>query len=235
MSESFGPKIILRGGMILRLLDSPRATHDLDYAFIGFDSKKQIVSPILNALSNYKQIKVEYSLHSTNVRFDIKLKNGNGLFYVVLEANVIKDCPSVVISTGQIAEKNHLEPKLILTMKHEIALSNKLAAWTERRLIRDLYDAYYYYRFVDVKPDIETLRRRLGKLNYADRSLKKRAPKSLMLDGFYDLLANELRSLNEKDIKTGLPNIETNLLPGLSIKIRSSLLELIDWMRSNKE
>lgn len=233
MSDSFGPQIILRGGMILRLLDSPRATHDLDYAFVGFDSKNEIVSPVLDSLSDYKQIEVEHALHSTNVRFDIKLRNDRGLFHVVLEANVIKDCPSVVISTGQVAVNNHLEPKLILTMKHEVALANKLAAWAERRLVRDLYDAYYYYRFVGVKPDVETLSKRLIRLNYADKSIKKKAPKSLTLAGYCDLLENELKSLNDNDIKTGLPNIETILLPGMLLKVRSALLEIVDWMRSN--
>ena len=233
MSESFGPKVILRGGMILRLLDSPRATHDLDYAFTGFESKKQLVSPVLKSLKDFKQITINHTLHSTNVRFDLKLKNDNDQFHIVLEANVIKNCPSVVISTGETAQKFHLEPKLILTMKHEIALANKLAAWIERRLVRDLYDAYYFYRFVNIRPDLETLSTRLKKLNYADKILKKNAPKSLTLKAFCDLLSSELRLLNDKTIKSGLVNIEPKLLPGLLLKIRSALLEMVDWISDN--
>ena len=39
---SFGNSAILKGGMSLRLLHSPRFTNDVDYVFIPFDSKKDV-------------------------------------------------------------------------------------------------------------------------------------------------------------------------------------------------
>lgn len=36
----FGNSAILKGGMSLRLMHSPRYTNDVDYIFIPFDSKK---------------------------------------------------------------------------------------------------------------------------------------------------------------------------------------------------
>ena len=41
-ADEFGSGAILRGGMVLRLLDSPRLTNDLDYLFVPFKSKNEI-------------------------------------------------------------------------------------------------------------------------------------------------------------------------------------------------
>jgi hypothetical protein len=234
MSDTFGPKVILRGGMILRLLDSPRETHDLDYAFTGFDSKKQIVNPIIDSFKDYEQIAVHHALHSTAARFDVVLNNDRGRFHVIVEARVTKDCPSISISTGQTATKYHLEPRLILTMKHEVALANKLAAWVERRLVRDLYDAYYYYRFVGIRPDLKTLSSRLKKLSYFDKGLRKTAPRSLSMNEFCDLIVDKMQDLDDKAIQAELVNLDPASLPGLSLKIRSALLEIADWIRDNQ-
>lgn len=235
ITDTFGPKAILRGGMILRLLDSPRPTHDLDYSFTGYDSKKEIIKPIIDSLKPYNQIKVTYKLHSTNAHFDLKLDNKNGQFHIVLEVNIIDNCETTVISTGQTSKEYLLEPKLILTMKPEIALANKLAACIERSLIRDLYDAYYFYRFMSIFPDITTLSQRLKKLNYIDKKLRKTCPKTLSIKEFCDLLSKKSLSLDEKSIKEGLPTLSPSLLPGLHLKIRSALLELGDWIRDNSQ
>ena len=50
-AEKFAEHAILRGGMALRLLDSPRMTTDVDYVFVPYPSKKDIrleVEMILN-------------------------------------------------------------------------------------------------------------------------------------------------------------------------------------------
>jgi hypothetical protein len=50
-------------------------------------------------------------------------------------------------------------------MDFSVALSHKLAAWNERRLLRDLYDAYFLYKMVGVLPDKKILMRRLAKVD----------------------------------------------------------------------
>jgi predicted nucleotidyltransferase component of viral defense system len=50
---------------------------------------------------------------------------------------------------------------IIQVIDFGIALANKLAAWNERRLVRDLYDIYFLYKMVCVVPDEETLQFRL--------------------------------------------------------------------------
>ncbi len=43
----------------------------------------------------------------------------------------------------------------------------KIAAWNERRLMRDLYDMYQYASAMKVQPDTETLRMRKSSKNKA--------------------------------------------------------------------
>ncbi len=46
-ATSFGNSAVLKGGMALRLMHSPRYTNDVDYIFIPFDSKK-VLRKLLN-------------------------------------------------------------------------------------------------------------------------------------------------------------------------------------------
>ena len=42
LAQRFGKRAVLRGGMVLRILGSPRFTNDLDYLFVPYKSKKDI-------------------------------------------------------------------------------------------------------------------------------------------------------------------------------------------------
>ena len=44
LAQRFGNRAVLRGGMVLWILGSPRFTNDLDYLFVPYKSKKDIVS-----------------------------------------------------------------------------------------------------------------------------------------------------------------------------------------------
>ena len=48
-AQKFDKRAILRGGMVLRILGSPRFTNDLDYLFVPYESKKDIVSGVVKA------------------------------------------------------------------------------------------------------------------------------------------------------------------------------------------
>ena len=49
-SQRFGKKAVLCGGMALRIMGSARYTNDLDYLFVPFKSKNEIVSILLECL-----------------------------------------------------------------------------------------------------------------------------------------------------------------------------------------
>jgi len=54
--------------------------------------------------------------------------------------------------------------RIIRMMSASWALAHKLAAWNERRLLRDLYDCYFFVARLGELPDIGELRNRLAKI-----------------------------------------------------------------------
>jgi len=47
-ASEFADKALLRGGMVLKVMGSARYTNDLDYLFVPYRSKKDILSEILS-------------------------------------------------------------------------------------------------------------------------------------------------------------------------------------------
>ena len=59
ISEKFPDNAILKGGMVLRLLDCPRYTNDIDYTFIPFKSKNDIYNPVLDFIKSLDNIEIK--------------------------------------------------------------------------------------------------------------------------------------------------------------------------------
>src|SRR3989338_2002492 len=149
LAEKMGAHAILKGGMVLRLLESPRYTNDLDYIFVPFKSKKDIVDLIKSALEEIN-CSVNFNLHSTSARFMVKFENKRGVFKTQIEANVDVACEAEAISTGDLAIHYNQLPRIVRVMKLNVALAHKLAAWNERNLIRDLYDAFFFFKNLQI-------------------------------------------------------------------------------------
>ena len=58
-TDEFGSGAILRGGMVLQLLDSPRLTNHLDYLFVLFQSKNEITKIELDNFFAFLRYQVE--------------------------------------------------------------------------------------------------------------------------------------------------------------------------------
>ena len=91
LAEKMGAHAILKGGMVLRLLESPRYTNDLDYIFVPFKSKKDIVDLIKSALEEIN-CSVNFNLHSTSARFMVKFENKRGVFKTQIGARKCGEC-----------------------------------------------------------------------------------------------------------------------------------------------
>ena len=146
-------------------------------------------------------------------------------------------------------------------MSFDTALAHKLAAWNERRLVRDIslwvyvllvsegsytrkvlsgfysglgtgylpafYDVYFLYKMVKVMPDMDTLQKRLGKIQ--SRIPKFRTVKKMSLSIFLDNLRKYIELLDEKIIIEQLsPLMNKDDLSGLELKIRTAVNELIE-------
>lgn len=224
-AEDFGAKAILKGGMELRLLDCPRYTNDLDYVFSPFASKKDILEDVLKSLNKIKGIKIDYSINSKCIRIyclysDIKLQ---------VEINVSSNCESQELSTSSLAKQNNQLVRIIRVMKFEIAFSNKLAAWNERRLIRDLYDCYFMNSILKINLDLPTL---TGRLNKIESRIKNfRSIKKMSIIEFTNVLVKEIENINQNTITLELRDyLKPEELPGLDLKIKKSIYSIIEFL-----
>lgn len=232
LAEKLGEHAILKGGMVLRLLDCPRYTNDLDYVFIPFRSKKDIIPLLDKAFSGLTGVQVQKGLHSTNVRYDISLTNAFGTFRTYLEANVSESCESEPVSTGDAAVKNNQLPRVVRVMRFDVALANKLAAWNERKLVRDLYDAYFMHKHLNQTPHLPTLAARLQKINYARRVKGSSLPRSMTLAEFLDRLEQKVRGLTDNDIDQEMrDSLDLTQRAGLALKMRAGLTQMIEKIR----
>ncbi len=221
-AQEFGKRAVLRGGMVLRVLGSPRLTNDLDYVFVPYNSKKDIVSEVVDCLKSIDGAEVSYSLNSECLRAVLTVDEAT----IQIEAKVARAIPTSMASTRLVSRALNLPPRMICVTDHAVALANKLAAWNERRLIRDLYDVWFFLQ-MGVSPDGETLETRLRKPVYS-RLVKKedRFPGTTIAD-FYSFLREHVSRLTDSDIQEELSDyLPREEMEGLAIQIRAALTRL---------
>jgi predicted nucleotidyltransferase component of viral defense system len=70
--EKFHHHAILKGGMVLRLLDSPRSTNDADFVFVPYASRKDIQKEVRAALDGVPDLQWSDRLDSRAWRLTIR-------------------------------------------------------------------------------------------------------------------------------------------------------------------
>lgn len=226
LSEVYSENAILKGGMVLRLLDSPRYTNDLDYIFIPFNSKKEILPMIEKVVSELEGAKIKSQFHSTSLRVQIEYQK----IKIQIEANASQECKVEPLSTSSLAKANNQLPRIIRVMSLDWALAHKIAAWNERELMRDIYDIYFLHSVLKTLPDLEVLKKRLEKVNRRNQ-MKKSQIKKMSLKELKEKIENYANEITQKEITDGLQDI---LGPqervGLDKKIKMSLASLKDYL-----
>ena len=225
-AENFGNGAVLKGGMELRLLECQRFTNDLDYVFVPYASKKEIKDGIFSVLEAIDNVQVAMSLHSTCIRYVVFRDSAA----VQVEVNVADGCQSEVLSTGTLALSQNMQPRLIRVMRLDVALAHKCAAWVERRLLRDLFDAAFMKSSLGVVPHMPTLQQRLSAVSLRKKGKVRKY--SLPLSEFIELLDVSIKSLQQRQVEEELRDyFLPEQLPGLSMKIRAGVSELLDELR----
>ena len=138
-AEVFEDHAVLKGGMVLRLLDSPRSTMDIDYVFVPFSSKNDVADRIERILAEIEGARIDVVLHSRMMSADLRVDG----VAIKVEATVADECRSIPMATGGFAQSVGQLSQIVRVMDPAEALAHKLAAWNERRLARDLYDCYF--------------------------------------------------------------------------------------------
>lgn len=159
-AEVFEEHAILKGGMVLRLLDSPRSTTDIDYVFVPFESKKDILDPIRAVLEELPDAAIDLRLHSKMLRAEVRVDAAA----IQVEVNVAAACRAIPLATGGFAREQGRPSRVVRVMALDAALAHKLAAWNERRLMRDLYDVYFLASRLGERPDMDVLDDRLARV-----------------------------------------------------------------------
>ncbi len=150
-TEVFEDHAILKGGMALRLVDSPRSTTDIDYVLVPYSSKKDVIDRIKAVLSEL-EAEVHIAAHSKMLRADVRVDEAA----IQIEISVAATCRATPMATGGFARAQGQPSHVIRVMSWDHALAHKLAAWNERRLLRDLYDCYFLAQRLGESPDLET-------------------------------------------------------------------------------
>ena len=224
-SKVFKNHAILKGGMVLKLLGSPRFTNDIDYVFTPFKSKKDIKDLIYNELHKIFQKKIKYQIHSTCIRYYIEQSG----IKLQIEVNTELECSSIDLSTFELASKNNQKSSIIRVMSYDIALSHKLGAWNERNLYRDLYDAYFMFSILNEYPNFDILNSRLNKVKIKNKTIK------MSLFDFIEKLKKTVYNLNYKNLSLELQDsMPEEVLIGLDKKIKIGISKLIDYLEKQQ-
>lgn len=229
-AEVFGPEAVLKGGMALRLLDCPRFTNDLDYVFVPHSSKKEIAPRVLKALQALAGVTVTHAINSKCLRCLV----ADGAARVQVEVQVAERCATTELTTIRLAHAHRQQGRIIRVMSFESALAHKLAAWNERRLLRDLYDAYFLSTVMGIQPDFDVLTRRLESVERRGSGGNRK--RRMTLAELAAALKRETTELTQSGLEEELRDLlAPEQLAGLAMKLRISLFNLCERLEQQGE
>ena len=224
-SEVFADHAILKGGMAMRLIDSPRATTAIDYVLVPYASKKDVREQIESVLREIEGAEVEIGLHSKMLRAELRIDDAS----IQLEANVALECSAIPMSTGGFARQLGQPAQIVRIMSPDWAFAHQLATWNERRLLRDLYDCYFFAARLGERPAGEVLERRLSKISSSLPALARRRTMTR------DELATELRAatadLSQERLLAELGGVlPPEELAGLAPRMKAASAKIAEWL-----
>ena len=222
LGQEFRSQLVLKGGMLLRLYNSSRATKDIDYLWVSKESGKILKDQLIKAFHTWGKVKIgEIRLNSRGVFIDIMdLENKQK---VLLEISVVPKTyqPPIPLSTAPLSQKYQLAAQVVSTMAISEAYSHKIAATLERNAPRDLYDLSQFEGMGAF--DKETLTARLSKL-----TIDPAKPQSLNFLEAAALLRKKIDNLKQENIEAELyPLLPEEYHAGLMGLLRASVGRLI--------
>lgn len=223
-ADKFGNSAILKGGMSLRLMRSPRYTNDVDYIFIPFESKKDAKSLVEEALSQVDGLKFESTMNSKALRIVVDFGGRSAQ----IEINTERDCPSVPMSSSLLTTPYGRPARIVRVMEPGVAFAHKIAAWNERELMRDLYDVYQYESLFGVTPKMDVLLQRLKSARSYRNIIAAQS-----LEGLVKKMRQAAGNMTEDSFEELLPLLDAAELAGLSFRMRPAIVALCDKLEKN--
>jgi len=217
-ATEFGNNAIIRGGMALRLLNSPRYTNDIDYVFIPFTSKKKLKPLIEKKLSSVQGLDFSITLNSKVMDININYLSQS----CQIEINVETKYESLPTSSSPVASLYGMPAKIVRIANLPIAFAHKIAAWNERELLRDLFDIYQHKAILRVEPNLEILQKRLANVR-----IYKNAKPARNLKALKEKLLFAADELNEREIQELKPLLPETELAGLHLRMAVAVREFL--------
>ena len=141
LMDKFKNHLVLKGGILLRLYNSPRSTQDIDFILLSKESRKKWGPLFEKALLEIEEIEIEkINLNSRGIFIDVKERGGTQRCLIEISVLSATHLPPEPLSTAPLAQKYSLSPRIISAMSLPEAFSHKIAASLERDATRDLYD-----------------------------------------------------------------------------------------------
>ncbi len=222
LAEKYKSQLVLKGGMLLRLLESPRSTRDIDYAWIRTKKRNLFAQDLKSSLEMMEGVEVVNATSNSRGVFLDVLDRPTGL-RAKLEISVVKAFhrPPRPMTTAALAHPHALKPQVVTTMDLSEALSHKIAAALERNLARDLYDLMILGRLTSF--DEKTLRERFSGLE-----IRRAKPQAITALEAAARLQKRIDSLSQEALATEL----SSLLPGepmegMAVVIKSAVSQII--------
>lgn len=226
LADVFKNQLILKGGVLLRLLNSPRSTRDLDYVWIRTKKRNLFGEEVKKSLNEINGISVT-DIQSNSRGVFIEIQDQSSRQKVKIEISVVASTglPPKPISTAVLAKLYNLKTQVIAAMDPSEAFSHKIAAALERNLVRDLYDLSQMEPLTPFDP--KTLEERLSRLE-----ISRAKPRHVAFEEAANLLQKKLDQLSQKKIETELFGvIPDDQFPGLDLIIRATVSRIIQRLK----
>lgn len=209
--------------MLLRLLNSPRSTQDVDYFLLSEKSKKLLVKDIEKALGQFEGATIsKVTVNSRGIFVDMKgVEEGVGT--VMVEINVVSSLfmPSDHVSTVALSHQYSLTGRIVATIALPEAFAHKISACIERRSMRDLYDISIFDVLCDF--DRNTLQKRFQSL-----SINRKKPQTITFGMAADWLEKRAKALNADLLRDELyPLIPLEQHAGLEYVIKAAVMRVV--------
>lgn len=223
LAEKYKNQLVLKGGMLLRLLDSPRSTQDLDYAWIRTRKRNLFAEDLKSALETLEGIRVaDVAVNSRGIFLEVLDQNSN--LRAKLEISVVDSFhrPPQAMTTAALSHPHALKPQVVATMDLAEFFSHKIAASLERNLVRDLYDLMVLGRLTPF--DEGTLRERLSQLE-----IRRAKPRLVTPQEAAAMLRAKTEALAPETIQTELSSLLlSEPLEGMNLLLKAAVSRIIE-------
>lgn len=225
LAEKYKNQLVLHGGMVLRLLNSPRSTQDLDYFWVRTKRRNLFGKELKTVLEKIEGIQVtSVSSKSRGVFLDVEDQLSKQKIKIEISVEEKRKKPPIPLTTASLANLYSLKTHIISVMDLSEGFSQKIGACLERNLCRDLYDLVQFEPLTSF--DEPSLRERLSILQ-----VRRAKPQKVSFGQAAQMLRKRTEDLTSQKIAEELGSwLSKEQLAGIEIIIKATIERIAQKM-----